>query len=62
MANVRPRPKIVDKQRPEVKVTTEGGPKNADHNLSLGVPGKLRQGSDFAMADMARRSAAKGGI
>lgn len=63
MDTARPRPKIVDKQRPEVKVNSkEKGPKNSDHNLNLGVPAKLRQGSGEAMSDLARRNAAMGGL
>lgn len=57
----RPRPRIVDKQRPEA--VTKKDPnvaKPSDHNMNMGVPNKLRHGADEAYAMLARRNAAMG--
>lgn len=62
MPNARPRPKIIDKQRPEVISDQDQKPKapagTSDRNMNLGVPKKLRQGSDDAFKMLARRNAA----
>lgn len=62
--NPRPRPRIIDKQRPEVTLggkKDKSAPKQTDHNMSLGVPGKLRKGADQAFQELARKNAAMGG-
>ena len=56
----RPRPRIIDKQRPEAASTEKvpKGPEPTDKNLNLGVPAKLRQGKEDAFMLLARRNAA----
>lgn len=58
----RPRPRIIDKQRPEATTPKDKRvAKPSDHNMNLGVPNKLRHGADEAFAELARRNAALGG-
>jgi hypothetical protein len=61
--NPRPRPRIIDKQRPEALTThkSQKGPAPSDRNINLGVPGKLRHGSKEAFQLLARKNAAMGG-
>jgi hypothetical protein len=58
----RPRPRIIDKQRPEATTPKEKkGAKESDHNLNMGIPNKLRHGSNEAFTLLARKMAAGGG-
>lgn len=60
--NPRPRPRIIDKQRPEATQPKEKGkPSASDKNVNVGVPNKLRHGASEAFQMMARRNAAMGG-
>jgi hypothetical protein len=63
-ATPRPRPRIIDKQRPEAvkaKGNKGSGPETSDKNVNIGVPEKLRHGSEEAFQLLARRNAAMGG-
>jgi hypothetical protein len=63
--NPRPRPRIIDKQRPEAqssKKAIKAGPTPSDKNINLGVPGKLRHGAKEAFQLLARKNAAMGGM
>jgi hypothetical protein len=59
----RPRPRILDKQRPEAKTPNKHSkePTPTDKSVNLGVPSKLRHGADEAFQLLARRNAAMGG-
>jgi hypothetical protein len=61
--NLRPRPRVIDKQRPEalLKKKPHAQPEPTDKNVNLGVPEKLRHGSQEAFQLLARRNAAMGG-
>jgi hypothetical protein len=61
--NLRPRPRVIDKQRPEAGMDKKksAGPAPTDKNINLGVPDKLRRGSQEAFQLLARRNAAMGG-
>jgi hypothetical protein len=62
MHPARPRPRIIDKQRPEATTPKDKRTaKPSDHNMNLGVPNKLRHGADEAFSMLARRNAAIGG-
>ena len=60
--NLRPRPRVIDKQRPEAAIAKKdnGGPGATDKNVNMGVPEKLRHGSQEAFQLLARRNAAGG--
>ena len=60
--NLRPRPRVIDKQRPEAAADKklQQGPGATDKNVNLGVPEKLRHGSQEAFQLLARRNAAGG--
>jgi len=60
--NLRPRPRVIDKQRPEAGLLKkkENGPATTDKNVNMGVPDKLRHGSQEAFQLLARRNAASG--
>lgn len=59
----RPRPRIIDKQRPEATTASPAkvGPGVSDRNVNVGVPGKLRKGAEQAYTMLARRNAALAG-
>ena len=61
--NPRPRPRIIDKQRPEAVQPhkKDKGPAPSDKNINLGVPNKLRHGAKEAFQLLARKNAAMGG-
>jgi hypothetical protein len=61
--NLRPRPRVIDKQRPEAasQKGKQSGPATTDKNVNMGVPEKLRRGSQEAFQLLARRNAAMGG-
>jgi hypothetical protein len=53
---------VIDKQRPEAGLLKkkEAGPAATDKNVNMGVPEKLRHGSQEAFQLLARRNAAAG--
>ena len=61
--NPRPRPRIIDKQRPEAAQPHKKGKDQnpSDKNINLGVPTKLRHGAKEAFQLLARKNAAMGG-